>query len=126
MGNFRLFRPLHAARRDGHAVDRAVGRDVVHHVHQQTLHYRAQAARADLALDGLVGNRFERLGLERELSVVVRKQLLILLDERVFRLGQDLDKVVARQRVERRDDRQSADQLGDDAELQDIVRLHLA
>ena len=73
-----------------------------------------------------VGNRFERLGLERELSVVVRKQLLILLDERVFRLGQDLDKVVARQRVERRDDRQSADQLGDDAELQDIVRLHLA
>ena len=65
-------------------------------------------------------------GGERELSVVVRKQLLILLDERVFRLGQDLDKVVARQRVERRDDRQSADQLGDDAELQDIVRLHLA
>ena len=48
---------------------------------------------------------------------------MILLAERVFRLGQDADEIVLAQSLQRGDDRQTADQLGDDSEFQKIVRL---
>ena len=48
---------------------------------------------------------------------------MVLLAERVFRLGQDADEIVLAQSLQRGDDRQTADQLGDDAEFQKIVRL---
>ena len=57
--------------------------------------------------------------------VVVPEEALVLLDERVLRLGQDLDEILAAQLVHGRDDRQAADELGDQPEVEEILRHHL-
>ena len=78
-----------------------------------------------VAFDGLFGNGLQRALFEAQLDLIVGQQLVILLAERVFRLGQDADEIVLAQSLQRGDDRQTADQLGDDAELQQIVGLDL-
>ena len=57
--------------------------------------------------------------------VVVVEEALVLLDERVLRLGQDLHEVLALQLVHGRDDRQAADELGDQPVSEQILRHHL-
>ena len=57
--------------------------------------------------------------------VVVAEEALVLLDERVLRLRQDLDEIVAAQLVHGRDDRQAADELGDQAEVEQVLRHHV-
>ena len=61
-----------------------------------------------------------RLG-EAQFGVLHGEQRLVLLDQGVLRLGQDADHGVEVQRPQRRDDRQPADQLGNHAELEDVV-----
>src|SRR5205085_5083200 len=61
-----------------------------------------------------------------ELHVLHVEQLGVLLDQRVLRLAQDLDQSGLVQILQGRDHRQTADELGDEAELQEIVRLALA
>ena len=95
--------------------------DLVHHVEQHFLDRRAQAAGAGLALLGLLGGRLQRVVGEDQLDVVQREELLVLLDDRVPRLGQDPDQVGRVSVVERDGDRQAADELGDQAVLQQIV-----
>ena len=68
----------------------------------------------------------ERLVLEGELDVLHLEQPLILLDQRVLGLGEDPLQRVLVEILERRDDRQTADEFGDEAEFQQIFRLHLA
>ena len=63
---------------------------VEHHREQHLLHDRAQAAGAGAAQDRLVGDRLERVLGELELDAVELEQPLVLLDQRVARLGQDL------------------------------------
>ena len=53
----------------------------------------------------LLGDLPERVLGEDELDRVVREEALVLLDERVLRLGEDLDEVLALQLVHVRDDR---------------------
>jgi hypothetical protein len=65
------------------------GRQVEHGVEQDALHDRAQAARAGLAVDRLAAIGAERLVGQGELHVLHLEQPLILLDQRVLRLGQD-------------------------------------
>ena len=48
---------------------------------------------------------------------------MVLLAERVFGSVGDAGEIVLAQPLQRGDDRQTADQLGDDAEFQKIVRL---
>ena len=61
-----------------------------------------------LRVDGRVGDRRERVGRERELDPLVLHQLLVLLDERVARLGEHAHQRVAVQRLERGGHRQPA------------------
>ena len=68
----------------------------------------------------------QRLVLEGQLDVLHLEQALILLDQRVLRLGEDLDQRRLVEVLERRDHRQAADELGDQAELQQVLRLDLA
>ena len=68
----------------------------------------------------------ERLVLERQVGVLHLEQALILLDQRVLRLGEDLLQRVLVEVLERRDDRQAADEFRDQAELQQILRLDVA
>ncbi len=68
----------------------------------------------------------ERVLGEGQLDVLHLEQPLILLDQRVLRLGQDLHQRVLVEILQRRDDRQTADEFRDQAELQQILRLDVA
>ncbi|CAN3971354.1 Cysteine-rich VLP domain-containing protein, partial [Dysosmobacter welbionis] len=100
-------------------------RDVVHHGSQDTLHDGPQAPGADVPLDGLVGDGLQGLRLELQLHLVVLHQLLVLLHQGVLGLRQDADQILPLQRIQRRDHRQAAHQLRDDAEFQQVVGLDL-
>ena len=76
-------------------------------------------------VERLVGDRPQRVLGEVEIDVVVVEEALVLLDERVLRLGQDLDEILALQLMHRRQHRQAADELGDQAEVEEILGHHL-
>ena len=57
---------------------------------------------------------------ELQLHAVHLEQLAVLLHQRVARLGEDLDERVLVERRHRRDDRQAADELGDQPELDQV------
>ena len=78
-----------------HLLDVAAGRQLELHVEEDLLDDRPQAAGAGLALEGLVGDRDQRVVGEDELDAVELEEALELLDERVARLGEDRDEVVA-------------------------------
>ena len=67
--------------------------------------------------------RSEGAGLKTEADLIVAEQLVILLAEGVFRLRQDLDEILLAEAVKRCNDGQTADQLGNDAEFQQIQRV---
>src|SRR5829696_3448597 len=106
-------------------LDVAAGGQLELHVEQCLLEDRAQTARAGLAVDRLVGDRLERLVGEDELDVVELEEALELLDQRVLGLGEDLDQVVLRELVDDRQDRKTADELGDQAVLHEVLGEHL-
>ena len=62
---------------------------------------------------------------ERKAASRSVQQLLILLHQCVFRLGEDLYQIVPAQTVEGHHHRHTAYQLRDDAEFQQIVGLNL-
>src|SRR4051794_20304733 len=97
-----------------------------HHVEQRVLDDRPQPARAGLTVERLVGDRPEGVVGEVEVDVVVVEEALVLLGQRVLRLGQDLHEVVALQLVHRAQDRQAADELGDQPEVEEILGHDLA
>ena len=87
---------------------------------------RPQAAGAGVLGLGHLGDLEEGVGGELELGPFHLEEPLVLLDQGVARLGQDLDQGVHVQRVERADHRQPADELGDHAELDQVVGGDLA
>ena len=100
-------------------------RHLIHQVEHQVFDDHPQAARADLALERRLGDRFERIVGEAQLDVLVLEQLHVLTRDRVARLRQDLDERRLVELVQRADDRQAADELGDQAVLDEILRLEL-
>ena len=72
-----------------------------------------------------LGDRLERVVGEAQLDVLVLEQLLVLTRDRVARLREDLDQRRLVELVQRADDRQAADELGDQAVLDQIFRLDL-
>ena len=100
-------------------------RDVVHDVEHDVLDDALEGTGAGLALDGLLGDGAQRVLSELELDVVHGEQLLVLLDRGVLRLGQDAQQGVLVERLERADDGQAADDLGDDAVLHEVFRADL-
>ena len=86
---------------------------------------RAQAARAGLALQRLAAIACSASSRNSSSAPSISNSLLILLDQRVLRLGQDLDQRVLVELIERRDHRQAADQFRDQAELDQIFGLHV-
>ena len=83
---------------------------------------RAPVLRRDrLARDGV-----QRLFLEAQLDAFHLEHALILLGQRVLRPRQNFDQRRFRQIAQRREDRQTADEFRDQAEFQQIFRLHFA
>src|SRR5688500_8534830 len=119
-------RPVHHARlRDLHLDHVLAGRQIEHHVRQQLLEDRAQAAGSRAALQRLAGDRAERRGLEGELHLLEVEQLRVLLRERVLRLLEDPHQRLLVEPLEGHRDREAAHQLGDQPEAEQVVRLYL-
>ena len=78
-----------------------------------------------LRIERLARHRLQRALGELELHAVHLEELLVLLHERVLRLREDVDQRVFVQLVQRRQHRQAADELRDQAELEQVLRLHL-
>ena len=62
---------------------------------------------------------------ELQLAVFHLEQRLILLEQGVLRLGEHSHQARVIERRQRRDHRQAADELGDHAEFEDVLGLHL-
>ena len=74
----------------------------------------------------LLGNRLERVRCELELHVVEREHPLVLPSQRVLRLDEDLHQRVLEERGDGTDDRQPPDELGNEAELDEVLGEHVA
>src|ERR1700704_1235592 len=114
-------RPL----RDQAALDLGTRWDLEHGVEESLLNDRFQSARTSASKKRQLRYGIERAFLENELHVVEREELLILLHQRVLRLGEDADDVLLVEVMQGHDDRQAADELGDEPVLQEVLRLHL-
>ena len=126
MGQFRLCRTFHTLLGNHRFHNGLVGGDLVHDLGQQTLHDRPEATGADVPLNGLVGDGVQGILREFQIHVIIFQQLLVLLHQRVLGLLQNSHQVLPLQGVQRCDHRQTAHQLRDDAEFQNIVGLHLS
>src|SRR6202790_2559275 len=100
-------------------------RQVVHNVEQHLFEYRAQATRAGLPRERLAGNRAQRRLPDLELDAFHAKHLVILLDQRILGLDQNLNQRRVVEFFQRGDDRQAADELWNQAELDQILGLGL-
>src|SRR5690606_25222585 len=105
-------------------------RQVVHRIEEHALEDRAKTASAGLALHRLLRDRAKRILAELELDALHLEELLILLRQRVLRLGENLHERVLVELLERCDDRQTADELRNEPVLDQVLRLdvlqHLA
>src|SRR5690606_6773083 len=100
-------------------------RQLEHGVQQHRFHDGAQAAGAGLALERAPGNGRERVRADLQLDPLHLEQLAELLGDGVLGLGEDLHQGGLVQLLERGDHRQAADELGDQAVLDQVLRLHL-
>src|SRR3984885_7055607 len=99
---------------------------VEHGLGQDAFEDRSQSPCARLAFDRLAGDRTKRLVGEGQFDILHLEQALILLHQRVLRIGEDLLQRSLVEIFQRRDDRQTADEFGDQAVLQQILRLDMA
>src|SRR6185436_8790527 len=84
----------------------------------------AQAARSRVAAERFARDTDERSLRELELHAVHLEEFLELLHQAVLRLGQDVDESFLVELVERGEHGKTADELGDEPELQEVLRLH--
>ena len=71
------------------------------------------------------GDGFQRVVAKLQSNIFELEQLLVLPDDRVLRLGQNLHQRVLVQILQHGDHRQAADELGNEAELDQVHRLDL-
>ena len=116
---------LHHVRGDLELLHSLLAGQVVHQVEHQLFQNHAQAARAHLAVHRFARDAAQRVIGEAQLHVLKLEQPLILLDDRILRLGQDLDQRVFVQIVQHANHGQAADELGNQAELDQVLRLDL-
>src|SRR6266581_1174396 len=119
-------RPLvvqdHLARDDA-LLEPLDGRQLVHDLEHDLLQDRPEPARAGPPLERLLRDRRHRVVRELQADLLEVEILLVLPGDRVLRLPEDADQRGLVEVVERRDDRQPADELGDEPVLQEILGL---
>src|SRR5512143_1760543 len=104
-------------------LDVALGRDLVHDVEHDVLEDGPEAARARLPLDRLPRDGAQRLLRELQLDVLEVEEPLVLADQGVLRPREDLDQRVLVELVQGRRHGKAPDELGDEAELDEVLRL---
>src|SRR5688572_5492368 len=116
----------HALRRDHYLAHVIAGWDVEHDIAHDALEHGAQAAGSSAALQCLVRDRAHGVAVEGQTNSLELEDLVVLLEQRVLRLLKNSDQRVFVERLQRDVHRQTADQLGDQTEAQQIFRLDLA
>ena len=86
------------------------------------LHDRTETSRARTALDRESGDGFDRVVREDQLLTVQTEQLLILLDDRIFRFLQNTGERILVQIFQTDDHGQTSDELGNESVFDDVVR----
>src|SRR6185436_6807612 len=109
----RLRAVLHHLAGDHAFADRALRGDGVHDLEHQLFDDDLEAASANVAFEGFLGDGFEGVVGEAELDVLEAHDRLILPDERVLRLAEDLDERASIELAQRRHDGQASDELRD-------------
>src|SRR5262245_29944336 len=99
--------------------------ELVEDVEEHVLEDRAQRAAPRLPLHRQVRDRLEPLPRELDLRPLHPEEGLVLADERVLRLDEDADQLVAPERVEDRHDGEAPDELRDHPVLDQVPRLEL-
>src|SRR5437773_6207599 len=109
--------------RDDALLEPLDGRQLVHDLEHDLLQDRPEPARAGPPLERLLRDGRHRVVRELQADLLEVEVLLVLLDDRVLRLPQDADERRLVEVVERRDDGQPADELGDEPVLQEVLGL---
>ncbi len=117
---------LHHLGGDLQLLDFLVAGQVIHQVQHQFFEDHAQAACAYLAIQRFDCNSFGGIRRKFQLNAFVLKQPLILLENRITRLGEDLDQRGFVELIEQSQNRQTADEFGYKAELDQVLWLRLA
>src|SRR5205807_2554741 len=110
---------------DDALADVVARRQLVHHVEQHLFEDGPQAPGARPPQQGLIRHGTQRVLGELQLDVVELEELLELLGQGVLRLHEDPDERLLVEAVDGADDRQPADELGDEPELEQVLRQHL-
>src|SRR5205807_721437 len=110
---------------DDALADVVARRQLVHHVEQHLFEDGPQTPGARPPQERLVGHRPERVLGELQFHVVELEELLELLGQGVLRLHEDPDERLLVEAVDGADDRQPADELRDEPELQQVFRENL-
>src|SRR5579864_2836058 len=121
----RLYPAGHDFLVDQALLDVALRWDRIHELEHQLFEDDAQAARADVALERFLGDRHQRLVGELELDALELEDRLVLPDQAVLGLVQDAHQRRLVQLLERRHHRQAADELGDQAVLDQVFGQHV-
>src|SRR2546430_1225504 len=109
--------------RDDALLEPLDGRQLVHDLEHDLLQDRPESPRAGPPLERLLRDRRHRVVRELQADLLEVEILLVLPGDRVLRLPEDADQRGLVEVVERRDDRQPADELGDEPVLQEILGL---
>src|SRR5262249_9948684 len=96
-----------------------------HRIEQDRLHDRAQTACPGLPGDRLLRDAAQRLVGQLEAVILHLEQSLVLLDQGVLRFGQNIDEGVLVEIVQGRDHWQAADEFGNKAKFQQILRFEV-
>src|ERR1019366_475977 len=111
---------------DDAPLDVRATRHLEHAVEQDVLDDRLESACPGAASERALGDGAKRTLMEDQFDIVEREELLVLLDERVLRLGEDADDVLLVEVIQRHRDRKPADELRDEAVLEQVLSLQLA
>src|SRR5437870_282747 len=109
--------------RDDALLEPLDGRQLVHDLEHDLLQDRPEPARAGPPLERLLRDRRHRVVRELQADLLEVEVLLVLPGDRVLRLPEDAHQRRLVEVVEGRDDRQPADELGDEPVLQEILGL---
>ena len=99
-----------------------VRRYLIHDVGHDALYNRPETSCSGVALNGELRDRPDRAVVELKVSAVHSDELLVLLDERVLRFGENPDESRFIEAVERDDDRKTTYELRNETVLDDIMR----
>src|SRR5690242_14636201 len=100
-------------------------RELVHQIQHELFENDPKATSADISLYGIESYSLERVICKFQLHILVLEQALVLLDERVLGSRENFDERLLIQVVQRRNYGNTANELRDHAELDQVFRFDL-